>query len=129
MLAGMYVVHDGTTCQVSGIAGGVIGYTGPAPTLYSLQPVDGGPTRYLRNPLAVDIPLTPACEVCDLPAGHNRCTEDNHQGPRKPRTLPPLRPEHARTRQQAMHGTPCSCWRWDCAECGRRMHAGQRQPA
>lgn len=71
MLAGMYVVHNGDTCQVRRI---ICNAPSPAtphpPSLWELQPLDGTALRYLTAPRSVDVPLTPECQACVKPAGH-----------------------------------------------------------
>lgn len=81
MLAGMYVTHDGDVCQVVNMTGDTRTWAGlPVPvTLYHLVPVAGGPARFVIDPKASDIPLTPACDACGLPAGFNKCTAQAHQ--------------------------------------------------
>jgi hypothetical protein len=86
MLAGQYVVHEGTICQVLRISGPARGYGTPEPySLYELQVVGSTEGRTLLNPSAADIPMTPACEVCELPAGFAPCGAGQfpHRAPKR----------------------------------------------
>lgn len=115
MLAGMYAVHDGTTYQVANIAAGHPG------SIYYLRPIDGGPMVFRTD---ATTELTPACAVCNLPAGYQACeAKGRHDGPRKPMELAPL------TVSRERYNSRCGCWRADCGECGTRMAGGERRPA
>ena len=77
MLTGMYVEYQGHTYQVHDMRGTIDSYATPGYTIYYLNPLNGEPLVFLRDPKAADIPLTPACEVCGKAAGWNRCAASN----------------------------------------------------
>lgn len=83
MLAGMYVEHEGRPVQVVSISGPAAGPTWVTVdlTAYVLAPLDGSGHYTVTSPKAVDMPFTPACPVCDLPAGFQACASLGfHQG-------------------------------------------------
>lgn len=109
MIAGMFVIHNGTVCQVLRIIADAqrswAGMPEPSST-YELQPLDGGMPRQLRNPLAVDIPLVPRCETCGTRAGMRPCGSG-----RVPHDWQPKR------RPKPRRVPPATCPSWRGREC------------
>lgn len=130
MLPGQYAELDGLPVQiVRVIASSTLGPNGmpTRATEYELAPLDGGPWHYVTDPSSTQLVLGKPCEVCDLPAGYSGCAaRGGHDGPPKLHR-PERKPvEVSPWASSARHGTSCSCWRWDCSECGWLMHQAQR---
>jgi hypothetical protein len=70
MIAGMTVVHQGRVKIVRAIQAPTPGFT-PTPrdrVVYTLQ-APGGDLEYVKGPMAVDVPLLPACPEHGADAG------------------------------------------------------------
>jgi hypothetical protein len=115
MLAGQYVDHDSHTWQVLSISGTTPGYPGgPSRTTYGLVRVGDRDLRYVDNPTAGDLRLTPACPQCERPPGYGACKALGEcQGP-----LPVAQPRTPRPRERGDNDCHCGA----CPECWTALH-------
>lgn len=103
MIAGMYVRHRGTRCQVARITStATLGPHGmPTPAVeYALAPEDGSAWRYITDPTASEL------QPCTEPAR-----------PAQPTVLPVV--EVSPWARSAQHGELCGCRMDHCVECAR----------